>query len=134
MEKTLLIIKPDSVAASAIGKILARVEEEGFRIVNLHMEHLSRERACAFYQEHEGKPFFEGLVEFMTSGPCVPVVLEREDAVARLRAVVGATDPTKAEPGTLRQLHGSANPRNAVHASDSTASSQRERDFFFTAK
>lgn len=131
MERTLCIVKPDAVAAGSLGKILARLEEEGFRPVALRLLRLDAARAEAFYAEHAGKPFFAGLVTFMTSGPCLPVLLERADAVAALRAVIGATDPAKAAAGTIRRLYGTGTPANAVHASDSAASAAREAAFFF---
>jgi nucleoside-diphosphate kinase len=131
MERTLLIIKPDCFEKKCIGKILDRVENEGFTILDMWHIRLSDDDAQEFYKEHEGKEFFERLIAFMTSGPCIPVILEREDAIAHLRSIVGATDCTKAEPGTIRQLFGSPGPSNAVHASDSAASADRERAFFF---
>ena len=104
MERTLTIIKPDSVKAGNTGNILAHLEKEGFRIAALRMTHLSREQAGAFYEVHKERPFYGELVDFMTSGPCVPAVLERENAVVYLREVMGATNPDEADEGTIRKL------------------------------
>ena len=131
MERTLAIIKPDSYGAGNTGKILAHLESEGFRIVGLRLVRLSRAQAGAFYAVHRERPFYESLVEFMTSGPCVPVALERENAVASLREVMGATDPDEAEKGTIRSLYGGSIERNAIHGSDSPENASRELGFFF---
>ena len=131
MSRTLLIIKPDAVAKGAIGEILRRLEGEGFAIRELQMARLTRERAQAFYEVHRQRPFYPALVEFMTSGPVVPTVLERDDAVAHLRRFIGATDSAKAAPGTIRREFGTDVQCNAVHASDSTENAAREIAFFF---
>jgi len=131
VEQALLIIKPDAVARNAIGDILKRLETEGFAIRELRMVHLTTARAEAFYAVHRGKPFYRGLVEFMTSGPVVPVVLEREQAVPHLRGFIGATDSTQAAAGTIRRAFGTDVQRNAVHASDSPENAVQEIDFFF---
>jgi nucleoside-diphosphate kinase len=131
MERTLTIIKPDSVAAGNTGNILAHLEREGFRILGLRRLHLSDAQAQAFYAVHQERPFFGELVEFMTSGPCVPVALERDDAVAHLRRVMGATDSRKAEAGTIRNLYGSDIQNNAIHGSDSAENALKELAFFF---
>ena len=131
LERTLFIVKPDAVRRNLIGRILAHVEGLDFRVVEARMARLTREEAQTFYAEHKGKPFFDSLVEYMTSGPVVLVCLEREGAVAELRRVVGATDPAQAAPGTVRQLFGESKQYNSVHASDSPASSEREVKFFF---
>jgi nucleoside-diphosphate kinase len=131
LERTLFIVKPDAVGRNLIGKILAHVEGEGFRIVEARLGRLTREEAQTFYEEHQGKPFFSELVEYMTSGPVLLSCLEREGAIARLREVVGATDPAQAAPGTVRQLYGQSKQMNSVHASDSLASSNREVKLFF---
>jgi len=131
LQRTLFIVKPDAVRRNLIGRILAHVEGLGFRIVEARMARLTREEAQTFYAEHTGKPFFNSLVEYMTSGPVVLARLEREDAVAELRRVVGATDPAQAAPGTVRRLYGESKQFNSVHASDSPASSEREVKFFF---
>jgi nucleoside-diphosphate kinase len=132
VERTLLIIKPDACGAGHSGKILAHLEEEGgFRVVALRMEHLAEESARRFYAVHEGKPFFEALVEFMTSGACIPMVLERENAILGLREFIGATNPEQAAPGSIRRLYGTNVQRNAVHASDSPESAALEIPHFF---
>ena len=130
-EQTLAIIKPDAVEKRLIGKILAHLEEAGFVIREMRMERLSPERAREFYAVHAERPFYESLVEFMTSGPCIPVVLERRDAVSGLRAAIGATDPAQADEGTLRRLYAESVERNVIHASDSTDNAHREVEFFF---
>ena len=131
MQRTLMIIKPDAVAKNAIGEILRRVESEGFAIRALHMQQLDGERAGAFYAVHRERPFYGELVEFMTSGPVVPMILEREDAVAHLRQFIGETDSTKAAPGTIRGDLGTDVQCNAVHASDSPENAAIEIAFFF---
>ncbi len=131
VERTLFIVKPDAVGRNLVGRILAHVEGDGFRLVEARLARLTREEAQTFYAEHLGKPFFNDLVDYMTSGPVLLTCLERDGAVARLREVVGATDPAQAEPGTVRSLFGESKQRNSVHASDSTASADREVKFFF---
>jgi nucleoside-diphosphate kinase len=133
MERSLLIIKPDAVAKNAMGEILGRLEGEGFVIRELRMTSLSQERARAFYEVHRDRPFYGELVEFMTSGPVVPTVLEREDAVAHLRQFIGETDSTQAASGTIRKEFGTDVQCNAVHASDSTENAALEIEFFFSA-
>ena len=132
MEMTLAICKPDSVAAGSAGKILAHLEQEGFTIRALKMVRLTEAQAQAFYEVHKERPFYGSLVEFMTSGPVVPVALERENAVAHLRQVMGATDVSKAEPGTIRALFGTSIERNAIHGSDSPENAANELTFFFS--
>ncbi|MEX2530344.1 MAG: nucleoside-diphosphate kinase [Gemmatimonadota bacterium] len=132
MNHTLAIIKPDAVAASRAGAILAHLEEAGFRIVALRSTRLNPAQAEAFYAVHQERPFFESLVSFMTSGPVVPVVLEAEGAVPKLRGAIGATDPAEAEPGTIRALHAESKERNAIHASDSDENARNEIAFFFS--
>ncbi len=131
MERTLLIIKPDAVKANRIGDILKIVVDTGFNIKAMRMTRLTRDQAARFYAVHQGKPFFDPLVNFMTSGKIVPVALERDDAVAKLREVLGATDPAKAEPDTIRTLYGSSIERNASHGSDSVENGLIETSFFF---
>jgi len=131
VERTLLIIKPDAVGAGAAGKILAMLEGEGFRVRALRMEHLTEESARKFYAVHRERPFYMDLVEFMTSGPCVPMVLEREDAIRHLRGFIGDTNPEKAPEGSIRRLYGSNIQNNAVHASDSPESAATEIPHFF---
>ncbi len=131
MQTTLAIVKPDAVAAGNAGNILALLEEKGFTLRGLRVLHLSEEQARAFYDVHKERPFFGELVAFMTSGPVIPVALEREDAVSFLRQVMGATDSTKAEAGTIRKLYGASIERNAVHGSDSAENAALELGFFF---
>lgn len=132
LERTLSIIKPDAVGKNRIGEIQARFERAGLRIVALRMLHLSRDQAAGFYAEHEGRPFFEDLLTFMTSGPVVVQVLEGDDAIAANRDLMGATDPKKADPGTIRADFASSIDANAVHGSDSPASAAREINYFFS--
>ena len=134
MEHTLLIVKPDAVAKNATGEILRHLEDEGFVIRDLCMTRLSTERAKAFYEVHRERPFYGELVEFMTSGPVVPTVLEGADAVTRLRAFIGETDSTKAAEGTIRREFGTDVQCNAVHASDSLENAESEIAFFFAEK
>lgn len=128
---TLGIIKPDAVEAGRAGLILAHLEREGFALKAARMVGLTRAEAEAFYEVHRGRPFYDELVAFMTSGPCLPMVLERDDAVAHLRTVIGATDPAEAAPGTVRKLYAESKGRNAIHASDSDENAVREVGFFF---
>lgn len=132
-ERTLAIFKPDSVSAGRAGAILARLEQEGFRIRGLKRLRLAADQAREFYAVHRERPFFDGLVTFMTEGPVVVAALERDDAVAHLRKTMGATDSRKAEPGTIRNLHGTDIERNAIHGSDSAENAAREIAFFFSA-
>ena len=134
MERTLFIVKPDAVERNLIGKILAHVEGEGFRVVHARLALLTRSEAEGFYAEHKERPFFPDLVAYMTSGPVMLTALERDNAVKRLREVVGATDPAQADSGTVRKLFGIDKQRNSVHASDSLPSSEREIRFFFAGE
>lgn len=129
---TLAIIKPDAYAAGKAGKVLAALEAAGFTIRGSRVTRLSTAGAEAFYAVHAERPFFGSLVEFMTSGPCMPLALERQDAVPHLRAVIGATDPAEAEPGTIRALYAESKERNAIHASDSDENARLELAFFFS--
>ena len=131
LERTLFIIKPDAMERRLIGRILAHVEAQGFRIVEARLAQLTRGEAQAFYAEHRGKPFFNDLLEYMTSSPVLLTCLEREEAVRMLREVVGATDPAEAAPGTIRNLFGKSKQMNSVHASDSAPSAEREVKLFF---
>jgi len=133
VEQTLSIIKPDAVSKNLIGKIVARFEDAGLKIVAQRMLLLSRAQAEGFYAEHKGKPFFDGLVDFMTSGPVVVQVLSGENAIAFNRELMGATDPAKAAPGTIRADYAEAINRNAVHGSDSPTSALREVAYFFAS-
>jgi nucleoside-diphosphate kinase len=131
-ERTLTIFKPDAVEVGHSGAMLARLEEEDFRVIGLKRMRLSPDQARAFYAIHRERPFFEGLVRFMTEGPVVVAALERENAVAHLRATMGATDSKKAERGTLRNLYGTDIERNAIHGSDSPENAVKEIGFFFS--
>jgi len=131
VERTLLIIKPDAVERNLIGHIIARLERAGFRLVNMRMEQMPAEKARKFYAVHEGKPFLNDLVAYMASGPVVPMVLEKNNAVADLRILVGATNPEKAACGSIRQEIGRDVQRNSVHASDSSENAAGEIAFFF---
>ena len=128
---TLAIIKPDALAAGKAGKVLAHLEQAGFKVLAARMVKLSTPQAEAFYAVHRERPFFRPLVTFMTSGPCIPLALERQDAVQKLREVIGATDPREAAPGTVRALYAESKERNAIHASDSDENAAREVAFFF---
>lgn len=130
-ERTLTIVKPDAVSAGKTGAILAHLEREGFRLAGLKKLRLSVDQAKAFYAVHRERPFYEGLVAFMTEGPVVVAALERADAVSHLRRVMGATDSKKAEPGTIRNLYGTDIERNAIHGSDSPENAVKEIGFFF---
>jgi len=130
---TLAILKPDSVAAGNAGRILAHLEQEGFRIVALKKLRLSAGQAKEFYAVHRERPFYGSLVEFMTSGPVIPVALQRADAVPYLRQVMGATNSQEAETGTIRNLFGTSIERNAIHGSDSPENAANELSFFFSA-
>jgi nucleoside-diphosphate kinase len=129
--RTLTIIKPDAFGVGNAGKILALLESSGFRLRAARVVHLTTAQASAFYAVHAGRGFFGELVEFMTSGPCMPMVLERDDAVATLRTVIGATDPAEAAEGTVRKLYAQSKGRNAIHASDSDENALSESRFFF---
>jgi nucleoside-diphosphate kinase len=131
MERTLAIIKPDAVERRVAGRILARIEEEGFRIVALRMVRLDRRAAEGFYAVHRERPFFADLTAFMSSGPSIVMALEAPRAIARWREVMGATDPGKAGPGTLRQQFGSNIERNACHGSDAPETAATEIGWFF---
>ena len=131
LERTLAIVKPDGVAANHVGTIVSRIEREGFRIVAMRMQRLSKEEAEGFYDVHRERPFFPSLVAFMTSGPVVLMCLERDGAIAKWRDVMGATDPAKAAEGTLRKQVGSNIERNATHGSDAPDTAAFETGYFF---
>ena len=131
MSHTLTIIKPDAFGSGKAGKIVAHLEAAGFRVVTARVLRLSTPQAEEFYAVHRDRPFFRPLVSFMTSGRCMPMILEREDAVAELRRVIGATDPAEADAGTIRKLYAESKERNAIHASDSDENAVRESRFFF---
>jgi len=128
---TLGIVKPDAVETGKTGKIVAHLQESGFALRAARLVRLTPAQAGAFYAVHRGRPFYPDLVAFMTSGPCLPMALERDDAVATLRTVIGATDPADAAPGTVRKLYAESKGRNAIHASDSDENAAREVAFFF---
>lgn len=130
-ERTLAIIKPDAVGKNLIGKIIAHLEEAGFTVTDLQMTRLSDAEARRFYEVHAERPFYDSLVSFMTSGRCVPMVLERKSAVSALRETIGATDPSRAAEGTVRRLYAESVERNAIHASDSPDNAAQEIEFFF---
>jgi nucleoside-diphosphate kinase len=132
MPHTLAIVKPDAFAAGNAGNIVAHLEQVGFTLRGARVLHLSREQAQAFYEVHAQRPFYGSLVEFMTSGPCMPLALEREDAVPYLRQVMGATDPAKADEGTIRKLFATSIEKNAIHGSDSPENAEKELAFFFS--
>ena len=131
-ERTLAIVKPDAVAKGAIGQIIGRIEQAGFTIVAARLVHLSREDAAGFYAVHRERPFFTSLCEFMTQGPCLPMVLEGDGVILRWREVMGATDPRKAAAGTIRAELASSIEANAVHGSDSPESAAFEIPYFFS--
>ncbi|MFM8270403.1 MAG: nucleoside-diphosphate kinase [Pseudomonadota bacterium] len=131
MERTLGIIKPNSVTNNHIGKILNIGEEAGLKVVAMKMKTLTKEEAGGFYAEHKERPFFQSLVNFMTSGPVVLLIWEGQGAVEKWRQVMGATDPAKAAPGTIRKLFADSIEANSVHGSDSPASAKRETEYFF---
>ena len=133
-ERTLSIIKPDAVRRNIIGEIYRRFEEAGLEIVAARMLRLTKVKAAEFYSIHEGKPFYEGLVKFMSSGPIMVQVLEGENAIKKHREIIGATDPKKAAPGTIRADFAEVVERNAVHGSDSPESAQHEIAFFFSER
>ncbi len=133
MERTLSIIKPDAVSKGLIGSIIRRFEQEGLRVCAAKMLHMSRAQAQGFYAVHRDKPFFDSLVDFMTSGPVVVMVLEGESAVARNREIMGATNPAEAAEGTLRRMFAESIERNAVHGSDSPENAVIEIHYFFSA-
>ena len=133
MQTTFSIIKPDAVASGKAGKILALLEENGFRIVALRMLKLSQGQAEGFYAVHKERPFYSGLVKFMTEGPVIVMALEREDAVKKLREVMGATNPANAADGTVRKLFAESIERNAIHGSDAPETAAQELAFFFTS-
>lgn len=129
--RTLTIIKPDAFGAGKAGLIMALLEQQGFAVKAARIMHLTTAQAGEFYAVHRERPFYGELVDFMTSGPCMPMILERDDAVAALRTAIGATDPAEAAAGTVRKLYAESKGRNAIHASDSDENAAREARFFF---
>ena len=130
-ERTFSIIKPDAVQAGQAGEILSRLEKGGFKVVALTLRRLTRAQAEGFYHVHRERPFFNSLVDFMASGPCMPMVLEAENAIARLREIMGATDPAKAAPGTIRKDFASSIEANRIHGSDAAETARFEIGYFF---
>jgi nucleoside-diphosphate kinase len=131
MERTFAIIKPDAVQNGSTGKILARIEASGFRVVAMRLIHMSKADAEGFYYVHKARPFFGGLTDFMSSGPCVVLCLEADGAIKKWRDLMGATDPAKAEPGTLRKDFGASIDNNATHGSDAPETAAFELGYFF---
>ncbi len=132
--KTLAIIKPDAVRKNLVGQIIAKITEAGFKIKAMKMVRLTKESAGGFYEVHKARPFYNDLVEYMTSGPCVPIALEKENAVEDYRKLIGATDPDQAAPGTIRKLYAANKAENAVHGSDSDENAAIEIAHFFSRK
>jgi len=132
VERTLAILKPDCVRKNLQGEVLACIQKAGFKVRGFKQIRLTKEAAEAFYAIHKGRPFFSGLVEFMTSGPCVPIALEKENAVADYRTLIGATDPKDASEGTIRKLFADNKGENIVHGSDSPENGKIEVAFFFS--
>lgn len=133
-ERTLAILKPDCVRKNLTGLVISRIESAGFKILGIKKVRLTKEVAGAFYAVHRGKPFYEGLVEFMSSGPCLPIALEKENAVSDFRNLIGATDPKDAAPGTIRKDYADNKGENIVHGSDSPENAEIEISFFFSEK
>jgi nucleoside-diphosphate kinase len=134
IERTLAILKPDCVKTNHIGHVIARIEAAGFRILGMKMVHLTTETAGGFYAVHRERPFFKDLVAFMSSGACVPIALEKENAVADFRSLIGATDPKDAAPGTIRKDYAASKGENIVHGSDSVENGKIEIGYFFAEK
>ena len=132
MNQTLAIIKPDAVSAGLIGKILSHLEDSGFIVGDIKMIHMDPHQAGKFYEIHKEQPFYDSLIKFMTSGPAVPILLKSNNAVSRLRQIIGATDPNEADEGTIRKLYAESKERNAIHASDSDSNATIEIAFFFS--
>jgi nucleoside-diphosphate kinase len=132
-ERTLAIVKPDAVAAGAAGRIIAKIEAAGFKIIAAKLIHMSFDDAAGFYAVHRQRPFFKSLCTFMTQGPCIPMVLEAENAIQRWRDLMGATDPAKAAAGTIRKEFAASIEANAVHGSDAPATAATEITYFFNA-
>ena len=131
VEQTLAIIKPDAVKKNIIGRIIQRIEDEGFSIMAMKLVNLTKDEARGFYIVHKDKPFYDSLTSFMSSGPAVVMVLERDDAISRWREVMGATDPAQAKPGSLRHSYGFSVERNGVHGSDARETAEWEIRYFF---
>ena len=134
MQRTLAILKPDCVRKNLIGKVIKRLEAEGFKIVAMKLVKLDSRTAGGFYAVHKERPFFQDLVNFMTSGPCVPMALEKENAIEDYRKVIGATDPAEAEEGTVRKMYADSKEQNIVHGSDAPETAAFEIGYFFSGK
>mgnify|MGYP001497724450 CR=1 FL=1 len=134
IERTLAILKPDCVRKNLTGEVIARIEKAGFKILGMKKIKLTKETAGGFYAVHKGKPFYDGLVEFMSSGPCIPIALEKESAVTDYRTLIGATDPKDAASGTIRKLYADNKGENIVHGSDSPENGKIEIGYFFSEK
>lgn len=134
VERTLAILKPDCVRKNLQGEVISRIQKAGFRVLSMRMVRLGKEQASAFYAVHTGRPFFDGLVEFMSSGQCMPIALEKENAVADFRTLIGATDPKEAAEGTIRKLYADNKGENIVHGSDSPDNGRMEVAFFFSER
>ena len=132
--RTLAIIKPDGVRINLIGQIITKITEAGFKIKAIKMVKLTKDSAGGFYEVHKARPFFNDLIEYMTSGPCVPIALEKENAVADFRKLIGATDPAEAEDGTIRKLYAASKAENVIHGSDSDVNAAIEISHFFSKK
>ena len=131
MERTFAIIKPDAVKKRVAGQILARIEAAGFRVCGMRLIHMSKKEAEGFYYVHKARPFFGGLTDFMSSGPCIVMCLEADGAIKKWRDLMGATDPAKADPGTLRKEFGASIDNNATHGSDAAETAAFELGYFF---
>jgi len=134
IERTLAILKPDCVRKKLTGEVISRIEKAGFKILGMKKIKLTKETASGFYAVHKGKPFYDGLVEFMSSAPCVPIALEKDNAIADYRTLIGATDPKDAAPGTIRKLFADNKGENIVHGSDSPENGKNEIGYFFSKK
>jgi nucleoside-diphosphate kinase len=134
VERTLAILKPDCVRKNLQGDVIARIQKAGFKILGMKQLRLTKETAGAFYAVHKGRPFYDGLVEFMSSGPCMPLALQKENAVADFRTLIGATDPKEAAEGTVRKLFADNKGENIVHGSDSPDNGKIEVAFFFSER
>lgn len=133
VERTLVIVKPDAVKKNAIGDIVRILQENDLKLLAIKMVHLSKEQAKKFYIVHKDRPFYDELTDFMSSGPCVPMVFEGEGAISKVRDIIGCTNPAEAEAGTVRAIYGTDVGKNAVHASDSKESADYEIPFFFSS-
>ncbi len=134
VERTLAILKPDCVRKKLQGEVLAKIQKAGFKVLGLRQVRLTKETAGAFYAVHKGRPFYDSLVEFMSSGPCVPIALEKENAVADFRTLIGATDPKDAADGTIRKIFADSKGENIVHGSDSVENGKIEVAFFYSER